>query len=139
MVTYQGDLDTLKRTFVTFLQNLPFYGLAVVCGDDENVQSIRDQIHKPVVTYGLGDSVDYRAHNLSQSGTRMSFKVTRPGHTTDLAVELSIPGEHNVLNATSAIAIASHLGVSDAAIVAGLSNFGRKVTNVLFSVSRSPW
>lgn len=123
MVTYQGDLGTLKKTFVTFLQNLPFYGLAVLCEDDANVRSIRDQVHKPMVSYGLSEASDYRAYDLHQNATRMTFKVARPNHVDDLNVELSIPGEHNVLNATAAIAIASHLDVSDEAIVRGLRQF----------------
>ncbi len=123
MVTYQGDLGTLKKTFVTFLQNLPFYGLAVLCEDDANVRSIRDQIHKPMLSYGLSENADYRAYDLEQSATRMTFKVARPKRNNDLHVELSIPGVHNVLNATAAIAIASHLEVSDDAIVRGLRDF----------------
>lgn len=123
MVTYEGDLGTLKKTFVTFLQNLPFYGLAVVCEDDENVRSIRDQIHKPMLSYGLSEESDYRAYELVQSGQLMNFKVSRPNRESDLEVELSIPGAHNVLNATAAITIASHLDVSDEAIVKGLKEF----------------
>ena len=123
MITYEGDLGTLKKTFVTFLQNLPFYGLAVMCEDDANVRSIRDQIHKPMVSYGLSEESDYRAYDLVQSGQVMNFKVARPNQEVDLTVELSIPGEHNVLNATAAIAIASHLGVSDDAIQSGLKSF----------------
>ncbi len=123
MVTYQGDLGTLKKTFVAFLQNLPFYGLAVLCSDDENVQSIRDQIHKPVVTYGLNDSADYRASDLRQDGARMIFTLARPNGLPDLEIELSIPGTHNVLNSCAAIAIATHLGVDDKAIIAGLKDF----------------
>ena len=123
MVTYGGDLDTLKKTFVTFLQNLPFYGLAVMCEDDANVRSIRAQIHKPMVSYGLSSESDYRAYDLQQTGQVMRFMVARPNRADDLPIELSIPGEHNVLNATAAIAIASHLGVSDDAIQAGLSGF----------------
>lgn len=128
MVTYKGDLATLKKTFVTFLQNLPFYGLAVLCEDDENVRSIRDQIHKPMLSYGLSEESDYRAYDLVQEGTRMTFKVSRPAHRSsanqgDLEIELSIPGEHNVLNATAAIAIASHLEVDDSAIKKGLAEF----------------
>lgn len=123
MSTYQGDLATLKRTFVAFLQNLPFYGLAVLCEDDPNVQSIRDQIHKPVVSYGFSELADYRGYNISQNGTRMTFGVARPNRAEDLNIELAIPGNHNVLNALAAIAIASHLEVDDAAIIAGLREF----------------
>jgi UDP-N-acetylmuramate--alanine ligase len=123
MVTYQGNLDTLKKTFIAFLQNLPFYGLAVLCSDDDNVQSIRDQIHKPVVTYGENEQADYRALAITQNGTRMSFDVTRPNGLSDLAIELALPGKHNVLNALAAIAIATHLGVDDQAIINGLRDF----------------
>ena len=123
MVTYEGDMGTLKKTFVTFLQNLPFYGLAVLCEDDDNVRSIRDQIHKPMLSYGLSETSDYRAYDLQQDGTRMTFAVARPNRPQDLTVELSIPGEHNVLNATAAIVIATYLGVNDEAIVKGLSEF----------------
>ncbi len=123
MVTYEGSLDNLKKTFVTFLQNLPFYGLAVLCEDDENVSSIRDQIHKPMVSYGLSQESDYHAYDLEQDATRMTFKVARPNRENDIGIELSIPGAHNVLNATAAIAIASHLGVADEAIVNGLKTF----------------
>ena len=123
MVTYEGSLATLKKTFVTFLQNLPFYGLAVLCEDDENVRAIRDQIHKPMVSYGFDENSDYRAYGLAQSATTMTFNVARPNRDNDIAIELSIPGAHNVLNATAAIAIASHLGVSDNAIIQGLRDF----------------
>ena len=124
MVTYEGDLATLKRTFIAFLQNLPFYGLAVLCLDDPNVRSILSDVHKPVVTYGLRNDAEIHAYDLSQAGTRMSFKVRRPNVPQDLSIDLAIPGQHNVLNALAAIAIATHLGVSDDAIISGLKEFG---------------
>ena len=123
MVTYQGELGELKKTFVAFLQNLPFYGLAVLCEDDANVQSIRAQIHKPIVSYGLHDSADFYAYDLQQQRANMLFKVRRPNNACDLDIELALPGEHNALNATAAIAIATHLGVSDSAMMAGLRDF----------------
>ena len=123
MVTYQGDLETLKKTFVAFLQNLPFYGLAVLCADDENVQAIRASVHKPVVTYGESEIADFRVSGLRQKASKMIFKVTRPNVDKDLEIELALPGKHNAMNATAAIAIATHLGVSDAAIQKGLSSF----------------
>ena len=124
MVTYNGDLEVLKQTFITFLQNLPFYGLAVLCEDDANVRAIRDQVHKPIVSYGCSDKADYRAYDMTQTGTHIDFKVSRPAGKTDLPISLPIPGEHNALNATAAIAIASHLGASDEAIIQGLKSFG---------------
>jgi len=124
MLTYNGDLETLKQTFVTFLQNLPFYGLAVLCEDDENVRSIRSQVHKPVVSYGLSESSDYRVSDIKQEGTTVHFNVARPGESAPLDISLPIPGAHNALNATAAIAVATHLGVDDHAIVDGLAGFG---------------
>ena len=124
MVTYNGDLDVLKQTFVTFLQNLPFYGLAVLCEDDANVRSIRGQVHKPIISYGCSEEADYRAHGIEQQGTHIRFKISRPNKQQDLLVELPLPGRHNALNATAAIAVASHLGASDQAIVEGLKTFG---------------
>ena len=123
MITYQGDLDTLKKTFIAFLQNLPFYGLAVLCADDENIESIRSEIHKPVVTYGEHEGADFRAVDLQQLGSKMTFTALRPSQNSDLNVELALPGKHNVLNALAAIAIATHLGVDDQAIVNGLREF----------------
>ena len=123
MITYQGELDTLKKTFIAFLQNLPFYGLAVVCADDENVQSIRHEIHKPVVTYGESAEADFRAYDLQQDGSNMLFKVARPEEPNDIDIVLAMPGKHNALNATAAIAIASHLGVDDTSIKQGLASF----------------
>ena len=123
MITYQGDLEELKKTFVTFLQNLPFYGLAVLCVDDENVRAIRERVHKPVLTYGQSEGADFRAFNLVQTGARMQFRVARAGYADDLAIDLALPGVHNALNATAAIAVASHLGVSDDAIQQGLREF----------------
>ncbi len=123
MVTYHGELEELKKTFVTFLQNLPFYGLAVLCSDDANVRSIRDRIHKPVLTYGKDEGADFRAHDLVQTESRMNFKITRGPGERELEIDLAIPGVHNALNATAAVAIASHLGVNDDAIQRGLKEF----------------
>lgn len=123
MVTYHGELDELKKTFVTFLQNLPFYGLAVLCSDDANVRSIRDRVHKPVLTYGQEQGADFMAYDLVQTASRMSFKISRGADQEVLAIDLSLPGVHNALNATAAVAIACHLGVDDAAIKQGLKEF----------------
>jgi len=123
MATYKGDFSTLKQTFITFLQNLPFYGLAVLCIDDENVQSIRADIHKPVLTYGLSEHADFRAINIEQKGLFMYFDVLRPHNKKLLSIELALPGKHNVLNALAAIAIADYLEVSDKAIIKALKEF----------------
>ena len=122
MGTYGGDFGRLTQTFVNFLHNLPFYGLAVLCIDDPNVQRIKSAIRKPVITYGTDAKADLCALDVVQHGTRMRFRAVRAGRR-DIDVELAIPGNHNVLNALAAIAIGQELGIDDAAIVAALAGF----------------
>ena len=122
--TYGGDFDVLKDTFVEFLHQLPFYGLAVMCIDDEVVREVLPRINKPVLTYGTRDEADYRASHISQRGLSMHFTVSRPGLENWLDIELKHPGQHNVLNALAAIAVAREIGVSDEAIKQGLAEFG---------------
>lgn len=122
MDTYEGDFSRLKRTFVEFLHNLPFYGLAVVCGDDPVVMEIIPDIARPVLTYGFEEHCDYRAVNVRKDKTQTLFEVLRP-EGEPLAIELNIPGMHNVLNATAVIAVALDEGISDSAIQEGLRYF----------------
>ena len=120
MDTYGHDFENLKTAFVQFLERLPFYGVAVLCMDDENVRSIRSRVTKPVVGYGLASDADVRAIDVQAVGTRMRFTVLRPDHPP-LPVELYLPGMHNVRNALAAVGSATLGGDSADAIVAGLS------------------
>ena len=122
MDTYKGDFEELKNVFVEFLHNLPFYGLAVLCTDDENVRAILPRVTRPIVTYGFDPDADVRATDVQQGDGRSSFNVHRRGHAP-LAVTLNLPGRHNVLNALAAVAIATEEGVSDEAIVRALVQF----------------
>ncbi|WP_428820573.1 UDP-N-acetylmuramate--L-alanine ligase [Microbulbifer sp. MCCC 1A16149] len=122
METYGGDFEKVKQIFIDFIHNLPFYGLAVVCGDDANVQEVIPRMARPVTTYGFDESNDFRISDVHQEPLRSFFNVHRPdGSVLDVCV--NIPGIHNVLNATAAIAVASEEGVSDAAIREGLKGF----------------
>ncbi len=124
METYEHSFDKLKSAFVEFLQQLPFWGMAVVCIDDENVREILPRITKPVTTYGFSEDANIRATDVQADNGKMHFKVTRiNGKTTQFDVTLNLPGEHYVQNALAAIAIASELNVSDAAIVKALAEF----------------
>ena len=123
METYEGDFAKLKQTFVEFLHNLPFYGLAVMCIDDTVVQEILPDVARTVVTYGFSEMADYRAVDISQQGTTVRFRVLRPGRLPPLSIFLNLPGKHNVLNATAAIAVACEEGVEDEAIQSGLAEF----------------
>jgi len=124
MDTYGGDVEKLKQTFVDFLHNLPFYGVAVMCVDDAYVQEIIPRIARAIITYGIDNQdADYRAENIVSDGLRTRFTVKRPGGRSDLDIELKMPGRHNVLNALATIAVAVDEGVADDAICAGLSGF----------------
>src|SRR5690606_19819964 len=136
MDTYGHDVARLKSAFIEFTQRLPFYGTAVLCGDDPNVREIIPFVSRPVTTYGIASEAQVRALNVRADGTLMRFDVQRQGVTGALppmTVSLNLPGHHNVLNALAAIAVATELGVPDAAIVESLAAFhgvGRRFTQV---------
>jgi UDP-N-acetylmuramate--alanine ligase len=125
METYGHDFARLKQAFVEFIHRMPFYGAAIVCIDDPGVRSILPMVSRPVVTYGLSAEAMVRAVNVRAQGSQMHFDVQRRNGEVlpDLHVQLNLPGEHNVLNALAAIAVASELELSDAAIVKGLAEF----------------
>lgn len=130
MDTYGHSFENLKSAFVDFLERLPFYGVAVLCADDEHVLEIRPRVTKPVILYGLSADAQVRAIDVRAVGTQMAFTILRPDHP-QLPVVLNLPGIHNVRNALAAVAIATVVGVSDEAIVRGLSEFrgvGRRFT-----------
>jgi len=121
METYQHDFSRLKQAFVRFLQNLPFYGSAILCADDANVREIMPSVSKPIVTYGMREDAMVRGTEIV-AGDRMRFKAKREGAST-LEITLNLPGRHNVQNALAAIAVATELGVPDAAIRKALAEF----------------
>ena len=123
METYQHDFAKLKQAFVEFLQNLPFYGSAILCSDDAPVREIMPFVSKPIVTYGFNKDAMVRAEDVVHEGGRMRFRARREGTDGALDVTLNLPGRHNVLNALAAIAVATELGVSDKAIVTALGEF----------------
>jgi UDP-N-acetylmuramate--alanine ligase len=123
MATYQGSYQRLKDTFLEFLHHLPFYGMAVICLDDQGVREILPQISKPVMTYGVDEEADVRAVDIKQEGMHTSFKVLRRGNYPELEVTLNMPGWHNMLNALAAIGVATRLEVDDEAIVKSLGSF----------------
>lgn len=121
MGTYHNDFNELRQAFISFLQRLPFYGLAVLCMDDPEVRNILSDVQRPILTYGLEEEADFRATLLLQKGTKTHFVAERP--QGKLEVTLNLPGKHNVLNAMAAIAVATELKISDQAIQRALENF----------------
>jgi UDP-N-acetylmuramate--alanine ligase len=122
METYGHDFARLKQAFVEFLSRLPFYGSAVLCSDDPHVREILPFVSKRIVTYGMQAEAQFRAVDVVPEGTTMKFTALREG-AAPLAVTLNLPGLHNVLNALAAIAVATEIGVPDAAILEALAAF----------------
>jgi UDP-N-acetylmuramate--alanine ligase len=120
--THEGDFQRLKQSFVEFLHNLPFYGLAVLCVDDEHVRGILSEVARPFVTYGFDAAADIRAVHVTRVGMQSRYEALRPGKPP-LAITINLPGRHNVLNSLAAVAVASELGVGDVAIQRALAGF----------------
>ncbi len=126
MSTYGHDFARLKQTFVEFIEHLPFYGMAVLCIDDQNIREILPNITKPITTYGLSPDAQVSASSVQHDNGRMCFRVNIGvnGTARQLDITLNLPGLHNVQNALAAITIANEIGVPDAAIVRALATFG---------------
>lgn len=126
MDTYGHDFAKLKSAFVEFLHRMPFYGAAILCGDDPGVKSIIPMVSRPVITYGFGPDVQVRAVNVQAlEGGQMRFTCQRRNGVVmpDIEITLNLPGEHNVLNALAAIAVATELELPDGPIVKALGEF----------------
>jgi UDP-N-acetylmuramate--alanine ligase len=123
MGTYGGDFQRLQHVFLEFLHNLPFYGLAVVCLDDPVIRGLLPDIGRPTLTYGFAEDADVRITDMQRAGLRTTFSLRRPD-AADLHIDLPMPGRHNVLNATAAVAVATDQGLDDATIIDSLAAFG---------------
>jgi UDP-N-acetylmuramate--alanine ligase len=122
LATHEGDFSRLKQSFVDFLHNLPFYGLAVLCADDHYVRSILDVVGRPFVTYGFDEGADVRAVNVVRDGQQSRYEALRAGRAP-LPITVNLPGRHNVLNSLASVAVATELEVGDGAIQRALANF----------------
>lgn len=122
MDTYAGDFSKVQDTFIEFLHNLPFYGLAVMCIDDPVIKALLPEVGRQITTYGFDEQADVQATQYSQQGNESSFVVLRKG-LEPLSIRLNLPGRHNVLNALAAVAVATDEGIHDDAIVRALARF----------------
>jgi UDP-N-acetylmuramate--alanine ligase len=121
--SYEGDLGRLKQGFLEFLHNLPFYGLAVLCSDDDNTRELIPQLGRRVASYGFGERADIRAYDVERLGLRSRFKVVSKERPEPLTLEVNLAGLHNVLNSLAAVAVAAELEISDAALKRALGEF----------------
>lgn len=119
---YNGSFDKLQESFYKFLKLLPFYGLAVLCIEDEDVEALATRAPCKTVTYGFNKKADLCATDCEVNGLKNKFTLLRK-YKPSINIELNLPGRHNILNALGAIAAVSHLGISDEAIINSLANF----------------
>ncbi|MFZ7241181.1 UDP-N-acetylmuramate--L-alanine ligase [Avibacterium avium] len=122
METYHGDFEEMKQTYVNFLHNLPFYGLAVMCADDPVLLELIPKVGRQVITYGFSENADYRIEDYQQTGFQGHYTVVTP-QGERINVLLNVPGKHNALNATAAFAVAKEEGIGNEAILAALADF----------------
>ncbi len=125
MDTYGHDFAKLKAAFVEFIHRMPFYGAAILCSDDAGVRGVMPMLSRPLVTYGFGADAMVRAVEVEAHAGTMRFTAQRRNgvRMPDLRVTLNLPGDHNVLNALAAIAVATELELPDAPVVKGLAEF----------------
>ncbi|MDY6956342.1 MAG: UDP-N-acetylmuramate--L-alanine ligase [Pseudomonadota bacterium] len=120
--TYGGDFDRLRQTFLEFLHNLPFYGLAVICADDPVLTAMRTDIGRPILTYGFAEDADVRVRVAHPQAGRNHLEIAF-GDGTEHALTLNLPGRHNIQNALAALAVGHELGVAPAAMAQALEHF----------------
>lgn len=122
MQTYNNDFNRLRQAFLDFLHNLPFYGLAVVCIDDPIAHEILPEIARPVITYGFNITADIWADDIKHVGMTTRFNIYRKNGRV-FEVNLSLPGNHNILNSLAATAVALECGIPEETICKALANF----------------
>ena len=122
MDTYQNNFENLKKTFIKFLDNLPFYGCAVVCIDDTVIRQLIPQIKSQIITYGFSCDADFRIEDYKQNKSKSYFTLLRPNKSS-FEIVLNTPGKHNAFNAAAAIAVSSYEGIKDCSIVSALKDF----------------
>ncbi len=120
---YSGDFNQLQDAFVEFIHHLPFYGMAVLCIDNETIKTLLPRISRPYQTYGLSEEADFQVCNIEMIGTQTKFELRRPAKGASISFTLNLPGKHNVLNAVAATIIALQLDVQEHYIQEALHNF----------------
>ncbi len=120
---FYSDLDEIRATFVDFINKVPFYGLVVLCLDDENLQGLIPQVGKRLMTYGLTSQADFQASDIRHKADRTSFQVHFRGEVLG-RLNIRMPGRHNVLNALAAVAVGMELDLPFAVIAEGFQDFG---------------
>ncbi len=120
---YYGDMETIRETFISFINNIPFYGTAILCIDNEEIQGIIPRLKKRYLTYGMTSQADLKGRDLEKEKLGVSFEALY--HNNSLGrIAVGIPGEHNMLNALAATAVGLELDLDIGVIKEGLKNLG---------------
>jgi len=119
---HYADLDAIRAAFLTFVNKVPFYGAAVLCLDQPNIQQMIPQVEKRVVSYGIESGADVTARRLEFSGAASSFEVLHRGRLLG-PITLQVPGRHNVANALAAVAVGTDLDITFSLIQQALAGF----------------
>ena len=122
-VDHYGSMEAIRQTFVNFINKIPFYGMAIVCLDNEEIQGIIPELRKRCLTYGMTSQADLRARGVEQEGLGVSFEVNYKDRSLGRMV-VGMPGEHNVLNALAATAVGLELDLDTGVIREGLRSLG---------------
>ena len=120
---YYQDLDEIRSTFIDFINKVPFYGLVILCLDDENLQGMIPEVKKRLITYGLTSQADFQASEIEHQADRTSFLVSYRGEALG-QLSIRMPGRHNVLNALAAVAVGMELDMPFDSIAEGFHDFG---------------
>ncbi len=120
---YYGDMETIREAFISFINNIPFYGTAILCIDNEEIQGIIPRLKKRYLTYGMTSQADLKGRDLEKEKLGVSFEALY--HNNSLGrIVVGIPGEHNMLNALAATAVGLELDLDIGVIKEGLKNLG---------------
>jgi len=122
-IDFYRSMDNLRKTFIDFINKIPFYGRAILCVDDKEVQGLIPKLTKSYLTYGLNPQSDIRASGISKEGLNTTFDVIFKSRLAG-NVTISIPGEHNILNALAAVGVGLELDIDFKYIREGLKNPG---------------
>lgn len=120
---YDGDFNNLQDAFLEFIHHLPFYGMTVLCLENETIKALLPKIYRPYLTYGFGEDADYQITNVVSSGIQTKFELKRPDNKAAIKFVLNLPGVHNVQNAVAAAVVALQLDVAENFIQEAFENF----------------
>lgn len=120
---YDGDFNNLQDAFLEFIHHLPFYGMTVLCVENETIKSLLPKIYRPYLTYGFDEDADYRITDIQTAGIQTQFELQRPGNQSAIQFVLNLPGIHNVQNAVAAAIVALQLDVAVEFIQEAFENF----------------